>query len=145
MPILTLPLLSDGAIVDLLIGVSRAKAVALAADKQPIPIPVQIRALIDTGCSGTCVEGEVLRSLGLIPINKTQVLTATTGQTPEIVDLYDASLAILHPQLNMIFAPTPIMECKPLGRSYRCLLGRDLLAHCILSYNGTATTFTLAF
>jgi len=46
MPILTLPLGPDGTIVDVLVGPSHARSQVLGNLGQPVPVAVQIRALI---------------------------------------------------------------------------------------------------
>jgi predicted aspartyl protease len=45
----------------------------LAAENQPQPSPIQVRALIDTGASHTCVDPSVLRPLNLTPTGSTHV------------------------------------------------------------------------
>jgi hypothetical protein len=82
MPLFTLQLTAQGPIMTAFVGVSGARRAALLAAKQDIPTPVQIRALVDTGASGTCVDPSVLQSLGLTPTGSVQVNTPSTGPTP---------------------------------------------------------------
>jgi hypothetical protein len=76
------------------IGVSQARRAALAGANQPIPNNVQIRGLIDTGASNTCVDPSVLTTLGLTPTGSVTVNTPTTGTQPATADQYDVSLLI---------------------------------------------------
>jgi hypothetical protein len=145
MPILTLPLVADGAVVDLLVGVSEPRRLALVAANQPVPAPVQIRALIDTGASVTCIEDSAIQPLGLIPTGIAQMVTPSTGAAPVACNQYDVSLLLIHPALARLFPAAPIIECKPLSPNFRALLGRDLLAHCLFVYDGQANRFSLAF
>jgi hypothetical protein len=58
---------------------------------------------------------------------------------------YDLSLTVLHPTGSLVIDPIPVVECQTLSGSFQCLLGRDLLAHCLFVYDGPSGTFTLAF
>ncbi|MGB8525089.1 MAG: aspartyl protease family protein, partial [Candidatus Acidiferrales bacterium] len=120
------------------IGVSAAKATALTTAKQPVPNRVQISAMIDTGASGTCIDPSILKALGLTPTGKATVNTPTTGATPEIKDQYDVSLTVpgavaTHAPL---FVPTlAVIEAELLFQGFHALIGRDVLATCVLVYN----------
>ena len=63
MPHLTLQVSANGPVVDLLIGVSKPLADVLQKNGKPIPQPIQIRGLIDTGASGTCIDLQVLHAI----------------------------------------------------------------------------------
>jgi hypothetical protein len=145
MPVLTTPLVPEGPIVTLLIGVSLARAGALQAANQPVPAPVQIRALIDTGASCTCLAAGALSPLSLVPTGTTQMTTPSTGQTPVQCSQYDVSLTIAHPHLNLTIPAMPIVECQPLGGTIQGLLGRDFLSLCLFVYDGPGQRFSLAY
>ena len=51
MPLLTGPLTPGGAIIDVLVGVSRPRLALLLKHQFPVPVPVHVRAVIDTGAS----------------------------------------------------------------------------------------------
>jgi len=129
------------------IGPSEERRKALTAAGQPLPPPVSIRALVDTGASNTCVDPTVLTDLGLSPTGRTTVLTA--GGAPEDRDQYDVWLAIpgsdrtapplLIPTIAVI--ATPLLDLQ----GFHALIGRDILERCLLHYNGSLKTFTLAY
>lgn len=131
------------------IGVSAAKADALTAAKQDIPKRIQIRAMIDTGASGTCVDPSVLKSLSLTPTGKATVNTPTTGAAPEIKDQYDVSLAIpgaLATHTPLYIPTLAVIEAELLvQQGFHALIGRDVLAMCMLMYNGATGQFSLAY
>jgi predicted aspartyl protease len=64
------------------IGVSEAKANLLRQQNKPIPAPVEITALIDTGASGTAVKPEVIRQLQLTPRGVTNIATPSSAVHP---------------------------------------------------------------
>ncbi len=73
------------------------------------------------------------------------MLTPSTGGLPHITGYYDVSLSLLHPKLTYTFYSVPVLESDLTGQGIGALIGRDLLAKCLLIYDGQAGTFTLAF
>lgn len=142
MPVLTSPLGPEGPVVSLLIGVSGPRATALQAAQQPVPPPVRIRALIDTGASSTCVEAGALQSLSLAPTGTTTVTTPSTGPNPMVCNQYDVGVFVVHPAITLGVVTMPIIECQPLGGGIQALLGRDFLALCLFVYDGQAQRFS---
>ena len=51
MPKLEFPVLSEGLLVDVLIGLDGATTTALVAAGQPVAAPIRARGEIDTGCN----------------------------------------------------------------------------------------------
>jgi hypothetical protein len=145
MPILTLQLVPEGAVVDLAIGVSVPRTSALRNANQPVPSPIQIRALIDTGASITCIEAQALQPLGLTPTGTIPIVTPSTGSTPSIRNQLDVSLTLMHPNLNFTVPAIGIVECGALSPLFQGLLGRDLLSSCLFVYDGIGGHFSLAF
>ena len=79
-----------GPVCQVRIGVSQAKADLLKQQNKPIPAPVEITALIDTGASGTAVKPEVIRQLQLTPRGVTNIATPSSATYP--CNVYDVSL-----------------------------------------------------
>lgn len=128
----------------ILVSQGRSKALIDAGAK--LPEPVQIRALVDTGASCTCLDPEVLATLGLTPTGTTSVVTA--GGVPEERDVYDVALAIPSGKGEQVFFEhTMAVVAAPLLKSqgFHALIGRDVLSRCILNYNGSTKTYTLAY
>lgn len=106
-----------------------------------IPTPHVGLALIDTGASITAVDQQVLGGLGLTPTGVTQV--ATPGGVVQ-QPLYAC---------NISFPGTPIPTLPfnvVIGSSlaalgFVALIGRDVLRHFQIVYNGIEGIWTLAF
>jgi len=134
------------------VGVSAPRHSALTEAKQPIPNIVPIRTLIDTGASATCVDPSVLISLGLTPTGNTAIRTPSTGNKPVTADQYDVSLILppaVQSQTPLFFATLPVICVELLvSQGFHALIGRDVLAQCIFTYNGGnggPGWFTLAY
>ncbi len=149
MPYFTLQLTAQGPMMVAFVGVSEARRAALLSVGQAVPQPIQIRALVDTGATGTCVDPTVLQTLGLTPTGSVQVNTPSTGPNPHSADLYDVSIAIpgaLQTHSPLIMENIPVL-CADLlaAQGFHALVGRDILSLCLLCYDGLRGTFTLAY
>ena len=148
MPHFTLQISPGGPILTAIVTVSQPKAAALHAAQQPIPGPVTIRALVDTGASCTCVDPAVLTSLQLTPTGSTTMHTPSTGAAPATADQYDVGLAIYAAanQAPLFLTTVPVIGAALVhAHGIHALIGRDILSQCVLHYNGATGTFTLAF
>lgn len=119
---------------------------ALVQMQLAVPPPQHIRALIDTGASNTCVDPMVLQALGLQATGQVQVHTPTTAGTPAVCSQYDVSLMIPAPNGLPFSVPTTAVTEHQLfnAQGFHALIGRDILARCVLIYNGQLSHFTLA-
>jgi hypothetical protein len=150
-PHFTLQLLapSNLPLVTAFVGVSAARRAALLAASQPVPNLVQIRALVDTGASGTCIDPSVLKTLSLAPTGNTSVITPSTGNQPHNADLYDVSFLIpgsLPTHVPFSIPNLPVMCAELLvPQGFHGLIGRDILSRCLFAYNGSTNSFTLAY
>lgn len=88
---------------------------------------ISVNALIDTGASGTVVSPKVSDDLGLI---HTGFQTVTSVQDEQQRPVYYAFILFPWGSGKEI----PIVSC-PLRR-FDCLIGRDILMHWHVSYNG---------
>jgi hypothetical protein len=143
---------AEGAIVDILIGLPAAIVQSLRKAGRPIPQPLALRALLDTGAEATCADPTVLAPLviaGNLP--PTRFLLANVPATGGLTGgtEYQVSLTVLHPSGNVRRSLVPrtwdILELSlgPLG--YQAIVGRDVLERCVLVYDGPSATFTLGF
>jgi hypothetical protein len=143
----TLQVSPDGPIVTAAVGVSIPRTVALKEAGLPIPPPVMIRGLLDTGASGTAVDPIVLTQLGLTATGSTLVNTPTTGATPLPADLFDVAFMIPGPDgTQPLFSQTmPVMASDLFAaQGFHALIGRDILSQCVFVYNGSGF-FTLSY
>lgn len=143
MPIINGVIASPGGpLIDLWICVSRQRASALRnAGLQP-PDPVQVRALIDTGASLTCVDSRVIAQLRIPATGTITGHTPSTGGTPATFSQYDVALVIDNPKIHVVKFTLPVAESNLHQQQIGALIGRDILDSTTLFYNGTSGTFS---
>jgi predicted aspartyl protease len=129
-----------GPVCQVRIGVSQPTADLLRQQGKPIPTPVEITALIDTGASGTTVKPEVIRQLQLTPRGVTNICTPSSSAHP--CNVYDVSLVFPN---GIGVSVITVIEVPLEGQVIQGLIGRDVLAHGILIYSGYTNTFSLSF
>lgn len=102
----------------------------------PIPAPIKVSALIDTGASASCIREDIAKSLGLNPVGVQQISTPSTTAT-----CAEYFVALQLPSMGVIWEGKFIATPLP-GQNIACLIGRDLLSHGVLVYNGQDGSFT---
>jgi predicted aspartyl protease len=144
LPFFTLQVKPDGAIVEALICVSDGLRDALMKEGKAVPFPIKIQALIDTGAGCTCVDPQIFKELNLTRKGTCTLATPSTGEKPCEVDEYDVSIKILGvPATPFYLGTVAVAAIAPVA--YQALIGRDVLEHFLLSYNGRSKFFTLAY
>ena len=119
---------------------------ALHASQLPIPEPVRIRLLVDTGATCTNIVSGCLTPLNLLSTGTTQLDTASSGATPIDCEEYDVSLVFPDAQPGSWgITSIPIVECLPLDGPIDGLLGRDVLNRAIMTYNPFTNVVTISF
>jgi hypothetical protein len=135
-----------GPIIQVLIGVSSPRQQALTAAGIAIPAPVTGNFLIDTGASGTCVDPDLVKKLGIPPSGSISIQTPSTQGNPHQCSTYDVMLFIPSSASGGHFIEVmPVFETHLSGQGIDGLLGRDVLQNCVLIYNGTTNLFTLSY
>jgi hypothetical protein len=125
---------ADGAIIDLLVGLAAGNVNQLRSAGSPVPQPIPVRALLDTGAEMTCADPTVLapliRAANLHP-TRTLYSNVPAAGGLNIVSVYTVGITIVHPvnpRANLVLRTHPVLE-QPLGPlPYQALLGRDVLA-----------------
>ncbi len=146
MPHLTLPIGAGGPVLEFFVGVSSPRADALRLAGQTVPPPILVRGLIDTGASCTCIDPAILQSLGVVSTGTVPTHTPSTQiGAPHIANQFDISMILQHPKLSWQFHAVPVLESSLSHQGIQALIGRDILANCLLSYDGQACIFSLAF
>ena len=131
-----------GPTIDMEIGIPAVLAAAYGQSGQPVPSPHVGRALIDTGASGSAVDERIIQALGIQPVG--QCSLATPSQATGVASLYRVKVSF--PQTTFSGAAEwTVIGCELASQGISALIGRDILASCVLIYNGPARTFTLTF
>ncbi len=104
------------------------------------PPSKKVIALIDTGASGSCINGPISEELGLI------VRDIVPVQTPSGISqqgVYDVGFLLLLPGVmtNPILIQALGSDLK--NQPYQALIGRDILKFCTLIYNGWDNSYQL--
>jgi hypothetical protein len=143
--VLTVP---DGAVVEIEIGVGQPQRQNLRRAGRPIPAPIRLRAPLDSGAQCTFAEPTLLQPLAL------EFAGANYTNAPGLGGLSlhpqsEASLTILHPSgaraRHLTIDPLPILELPVGAMGYEAVIGRDVLALCVLVFDGPTGRFTLAY
>lgn len=124
--------------VDLQISIGTAAEEALARAGKPLPEPIPITALIDTGASGSVIQKGLPDQMGLKPVGAQSISTPTSTN----VHCYQYRLRFLFP--NRVVFETTVVEAPLRGQNIQCLLGRDLLSHAVFVYIGYRNLFSLS-
>lgn len=135
-----------GPILNVYVGVTEARQKALAAAGETVPSMVPARMLIDTGASGTVIDPCVLQQLGISPSGMIEAHTPSTqAGKPHMMAQYDVRLAVANHQSHRFFDAVAVTEAHLAHQGIEGLIGRDILAECVLVYNGEADFYTLCF
>ena len=146
MPSISAPVQPIGPIVRLAVLVSDPRREALVAANRPVPNPILINGLLDTGASSTCIDPAVMQSLGLTPTGFVPIITPSTGTTPHMCEQYDVAIAVLlRGSAVHIIDTLPVIASPLAHQGHEALIGRDVLSRAILIYNGHEGNLTLCF
>jgi predicted aspartyl protease len=148
MPHFTLPLSLGGPELTAAVLVSTAREQMLQQLGQPTPPPQMIRALIDTGASISAVEPSVFTALGLTPTGEIEIHTPSTGGIAVKTPTYDVRVGIPSARpgdLHFISDTVQIIASSLAVQGIQALIGRDILSHCTMFYNGADGFFTLSY
>lgn len=147
MPHFTSPIVAEGPILNVIFTVSEARRRALEKADRPVPSLVQVRGLVDTGASHTCVDPSIIQALEIPDSGFASMVTPTTGSSSVRKSTYDVGLAIFATNQDPPYhiRNMAVAECELSNQGFHALIGRDVLSKCILHYNGAAGVYTLAF
>jgi predicted aspartyl protease len=101
--------------------------------------PLDIAALIDTGAHSTVIQTGIAAKLGLPPTRPVKIQSA---KYPEFRSHMYRIRLLLAPGVDI---EVEAMEAPMRGYYYECLIGRDVLKHCMLFYDGKTNSFALHF
>lgn len=130
-----------GAVFPVEFGVPEAWKSSLLLKGQPLPPPVLANALIDTGADMTCVDLDLLTELGVPPHG---FLSIHSPNGEQYVGQYHVSLRLTGKAGAIVdFVDFPVVGIKLAGGEARAIIGRDVLSHYRLLYDGSRNMFEL--
>lgn len=134
------PLQIIGPRIPVAVSVPPALATWLQEQGRVVPTSISGTALIDTGATVTCVDRDVITTLGVSPVGAVRVFTPSgdeeQAQYPAHLDFPGTSL----PGLDLASALGSTLKAQGII----ALIGRDALAHMVLVYHGPLGICTLA-
>jgi hypothetical protein len=145
MPHLTFGKSKDGYALTVMIGLNGADTTQLMKKGKPVPPPLSVRAILDTGTDITCMATRVLQHFGLVSIS--DATTLTMGG-PVSAKLFEVSLSI--PKSSGLTGPLlvleqlVVMEWGLVDPDIEALIGKDVLSQCLLIIDGPRKEFTLS-
>jgi hypothetical protein len=148
MSIVTGKITAGGAVVDVLVGVSKNREAVLKSAGFPVPAKIALRAEIDTGSAVTGLIPEAFQQLGVEPFRRILIRTPSTRRgAPCKCDQYDISLTLVAGMAQVIIPSVHAIASEDFGpeEDIQALIGRDVLQHCVFNYYGQHGEFALAF
>lgn len=143
-------LTETGAILQVNIGIPVALEQFCLKNTIQIPAPVPGYALIDTGASASAVHEQIFTDFGVQPIDHIPMSTPHSKDKHSFV--YPARIQF--PGLNLFDVPMlsmmRVVGCELKwttfdNREIIMLMGRDLLQHFLMVYNGVQSDITLSY
>ena len=134
-------------LVEVLVGVPVARKSNLLRLQMAVPPPILILAQIDTGAYRSGIDEGVLRNLGLDgEVDIEEIFTSSTADDPHPSPVYLAELTLMAGEGGRSFGTMRILAHR-FGPNEKAkgVIGRDLLAHGVLEYDGLGGRFTLSF
>ena len=135
-----LPYLREkGPVCQIILKPSEPTIAKLQSEKQKVP-SIKVWALIDTGASTTAISHKVVKDLKLFPRGTAKVFTSSRHS--EVRNEYDISLEF---GKDIYLQILRALEANLKDQSIHCLIGRDILQHGKLVYNGPQNKVMLTF
>jgi predicted aspartyl protease len=131
-------LLLDGPVVEIQLTISKTLLEKLRSENKPIPNPIPVRGLIDTGATFSVIQVGLAQKLGLNPIGT--AIAQTPSTSTDGVQAYKFNLALFFP--NQVTVEVNAVEMPLEGQNIQCLVGRDILSLGVLVYTGYINQFT---
>ena len=129
-----------GPVVQVTVSVEQNIAQQILAQGLSLPAPERGLALIDTGATSTCIDDTAAATLNLPVVDVVTVASASHASTQQNV----------HPiQIEVVGLPITIAAPRAIAaplaaQGLLVLIGRDVLQHCTLFYNGLSGSFSLS-
>jgi len=130
----------QGPYLQITIGLAQSIASQLLQQGKSLPKPVSGIALIDTGATSTCIDDEAARQLQLPVVDVVNVASASHASTQQ--NVYPIQIEVVG--LPISFEAPNAIGAALAAQNLLALIGRDVLQHCTLFYNGITGEITLS-
>src|SRR5665213_400072 len=138
-----------GPIITTALTITQAHRDALVAAGVPVPPPVHCRFLLDTGADGCVVKHDFAIQAGLKLINANAPLRGvgvdTTGKAYMGRVLFGVAARVVVGAQHQLFVDTQVMSGNLDTTLFDGLIGRDVLQHFILTYDGKTGRVTMRY
>jgi predicted aspartyl protease len=127
-----------GPIIQVSVTIEQNAGKGLLSQGKALPVPKSGLALIDTGATGTCIDDQAAKELGLPVIDVAKMTSATHK---------DQSCNVYPVQINLpsvVLNSPRTMGAALAPQGLLVLIGRDVLQNCTLFYNGPTGQITLS-
>jgi len=132
-----------GAIVTLRMMVSLPREIVSRSRHRDLPKPINVPAMIDSGADYTIVDCSVVVALRLQITGQYLLRSLDSADKEEMLNAYDMDVQFVSDGAASTRF-TIRTAAKTLGDlPYKALIGRDLLQHCRLDYNGPENEIVL--
>lgn len=136
----SLGLKERGPIVKVSVGPTQKMVSELTKAGLKVPATRNGLAMIDTGSVFTCIDESVARELGFIPLDVTNV--ASASHASHQVNIYVVNI-------EFVGFGVKLDTLRTVGASLKhhdliALIGRDFLSHCTFFYNGPMGEITIS-
>ena len=144
MPQMTFPFDLEGMFVDVLVSCGSDHLARLLARGKPLPSPLWVRGMIDTGTNVSAVSLAIIHQLE-IPPGKAARSEGIAGEFAS--HYYEVSLTIADKSApgRTPYSPPDVSVIHLEAAGVDVLIGLDLLVACRLVVDGPARLFTLEF
>ncbi|MFP4136310.1 MAG: aspartyl protease family protein [Candidatus Acetothermia bacterium] len=133
-------LAKDGSTMDVEVHITDQHAKILEDNDKEIPSPQSSKGLIDTGASISAIDLDLLQKLNISPIGATKVSTPSGQATQELYAVKFSFPGKGLPDMTSL----NVLGSDLKRQNISALIGRDILRHCLLVYDGTSGSVTLA-
>lgn len=107
--------------------------------------PCIINALIGTDASSLAIDTTILQSLGIKPTGTVKVHTPSTQGDGEEMCQYDIHVVIGEGQSYPLTMVLPAIGVAIANQGFCALIGREILNHCVLTYDGPKQKFYIDY
>jgi len=133
-------LMIRGIVLNISIEVDRWTAEALRAQSLPVPNPVAVPAMVDTGASHLGLDTSIVRSLNLA---RRGVTICDTAAGRRLANMYAVSLSFPGTTL-MRYDMLRAVEVNLANQPFKCLIGRETMSNWHIHYNGQSGAISIS-